>query len=181
MISPRTIITAAAAIALAVCAAVIATGGTYALWNNSLAVDSSATLSSGSATLVVTTALTMPTTPLYPGATVYGSAVVKNTGTVPLTLRTTGLTIPTSNTLSQALTVKFATAADAPSCAAGTVTSSWVSSTFAAPTTAPVGSPVAVGASSVLCVAVSLSSTVATSAQGQSALNFVAVVDGIQS
>jgi len=181
MISPRTIIAAVAAIALAVCAAVIATGGTYALWNNSLTADSSAILSSGSATIVVTSALSMPTTPLYPGAMVYGSAVVKNTGTVPLTLRTTGLTIPASNTFSQALTVKFATATDAPNCAAGTVTSSWVSSTFASPAVAAVGGPFATGTSSVLCVAVSLSSTAATSAQGQSALSFVAVVDGIQS
>jgi hypothetical protein len=173
-------LTTTVAVIVAICLAGVTTGGTYALWSKSQSTNSAATISSGTASLVVTTALAMPATPMYPGLTVYGSAVLQNTGTVPLTLRTTGLAVPTSNSFSQAMKVGFATAATAANCAVGTVNSAWVYSTFASPSVAPIGTPFAVGTSAVLCVSVELSSTADNAAEGQSATDFAAVVDGIQ-
>ena len=146
----------------------------------SQATGSNATITAGSADLKVSTALSMPTTVMYPGVVLYGSAVLTNTGTIPLTLRTSGLTVPASNAFSKALKFGFATAADAASCAKGTVTSAWVYSTFAAPTVATIGTAVPVGQSPVVCVSVQFSGTPDNTVQGQSALNFVATIDGIQ-
>lgn len=156
-------------------------GGTYALWNGSQATEP-ATVTSGTATLAVTSALSMPTTRMYPGLTIYGPATVGNTGDVPLSLRVTSLTGPTSSTtFSQALTVGVATASSAANCRNNVVTSSWSTGTFAAPPVATIGSPLpkSVG-TTVVCVSLTLAPTVASGAQGQSATNFGIVINGIQ-
>jgi len=170
----------ALAFVLAIGLAGVATGGTYALWNKSQPTASNAIITSGNAQLTVSTALAMPTTAMYPGLVLYGSAALKNTGTIPLTLRTSGLTVPTSNAFTQALKVGFATAADAASCSTGAVTSAWVYSTFTSPTVATIGTPLAVGATAVLCVSTQFATSPDNTVQGQSATAFIASIDGIQ-
>ena len=170
----------ALAFVLAISLAGVATGGTYALWNKSQPTASNAIITSGNAQLTVSTALAMPTTVMYPGLVLYGSAALKNTGTIPLTLRTSGLTVPTSNAFTQALKVGFATATDAANCSTGVVTSAWVYSTFASPTVATIGTPLAVGSTAVLCVSTQFATSPDNTVQGQSATAFVAAIDGIQ-
>lgn len=179
-ISIRSMMMTTFALLIAICLAGVATGGTYALWNSAQPAVAASTIRSGNAELTVTTALAMPTTVMYPGLTVYGSAALQNTGTIPLTLRTTGLTVPTPTVFSQALTVGFATAANATNCGTGVVTSAWVYSTFASPTVGPIGTPLAVGSTAVLCVSAQLADTAASTAQGEAAANFVVAMDGIQ-
>lgn len=179
-LSVRSMMMTAFAFILAIGLAGVATGGTYALWNNSQPTASNAVITSGNAQLTVSTALAMPTAVMYPGVVLYGSAALKNVGTIPLTLRTTGLTVPTSNAFSQALKIGFALAADAASCGSGVVTTAWVYSTFASPSVASLGSPLAVGNTAVLCVSAQFSGSPDNTMQGFSATAFVAAIDGIQ-
>jgi hypothetical protein len=165
---------------LAICLAGIATGGTYALWNRSQATGSTAVITSGNAQLTVTTALSMPTTVMYPGVILYGSAALRNSGTIPLTLRTSGLTVPTSTAFSQSLTIGFATASTAANCGAGIVSSTWIYSTFASPTVAFIGTPLGVGSTAILCVSTQFTGAPDNTVQGQSASSFVAAIDGVQ-
>jgi hypothetical protein len=168
------------AILIALCLAGVATGGTYALWNKSQATGSNAVITAGNAELTVTSPLAMPTGVMYPGSPVlYGSAALKNSGTIPLTLRTTGLTVPSSTTFSQSLKVGFALATTAANCSVGTVTTTWVYSTFASPTVASIGTPLAVGGTAVLCVSTQFSGSPDNTVQGQSAA-FVAAIEGVQ-
>ena len=180
LFSVRSMLTTAFTLIIAICLAGVTTGGTYALWNKSQATGSTAVITSGNAQLTVTTALAMPTTVMYPGLVLYGSAALKNTGTIPLTLRTSGLTIPTSTAFSQSLTIGFATASTAATCSTGAVTSSWIYSTFISPTVAFIGTPLAVGSTAVLCVSTQFTGIPDNTVQGQSASAFVAAIDGVQ-
>lgn len=180
LFSVRSIITTTLAFVVAIVLAGMSAGGTYALWNKSQPTASNAVISSGTAQLTVTGPLVMSTTAMYPGLVIYGSAVLTNSGNVPLVLRSAGLTIPSSNAFSTALTIGLATASSSANCSQGTVTSGWVYGTFATPAVATIGTAVAVGQSSVLCVSVKISGSPSNSLQGQSALNFVATIDGIQ-
>ncbi|MES2092458.1 MAG: hypothetical protein V4531_01430 [Actinomycetota bacterium] len=181
LICVRSMMMTTVALLVAIGLATVATGGTYALWNRSQPAASNAVIVSGNAELTVTSPLALPTTPMYPGSpTLYGSATLKNTGTIPLTLRIAGLTVPTANAFTQSLKIGFARAADVASCTAGMVTTAWVYSTFASPTVATIGTAVPVGQSPVLCVSVQVSGAPGNTAQGQNALNFVAALDGIQ-
>lgn len=187
LISIRSFLITSLAVILAIGVSGLAVGGTYARWNKTqdVNVKAASVIVSGTAGLAVTTALAMPTTPMYPGLTVYGSAVVQNTSTstspLALSLRSTGLTLPVSNPFSQALTIGLATAKSAVDCSAGAVTSSWVTETFASPASATVGSPFPSGASTVLCVSATLSASAApNAAENQSVSNFTVAIDGIQ-
>jgi hypothetical protein len=182
LVSIRSMMMTAVTLLIAVCLAGVATGGTYALWNKSQPTGSNAVITSGNAELTVTSPLAMPTRVMYqgmPNPVLYGSAALKNTGTIPLTLRLTGLTVPTSNAFTQSLKVGVAIAADAAKCAGGTVSSAWVYGTFPSTAVAALGT-VAVDQSKVVCVSVQFSATPDKSIQGQSALNFVVSVEGVQ-
>ena len=186
--SPRSMAMSSIALLVAICLAGLATGGTYARWNKSQDANTKASsvIVSGTPQLSITTALAMPTTPMYPGLTIYGSAVLQNTSTstspLALSIRTTGLTVATSNAMSQALTIGLATASSAANCSAGTVSSPWVTSTFASPATATIGPAFLSGSSRILCVSATLSSTgTSAAAKGQATSNFTVVIDGIQS
>lgn len=178
----RAVLAASVTLTVAVVLSVAAGGGTYAMLNSSRATGSAITVSAGTAAIEVSTPLTMPATPLYPGATVYGSAVITNSGDVPLSLRLTTLTGPVASTVfSQSLSVGVATASSAANCASGIVTSAWTTGTFAAPTAGTIGTPVAKqGGTQVLCVSLSLPVTTPAGAQGQTATGFSIVMDGIQ-
>ena len=178
--SLRSMVIVIITLVVAVGIAVIATGGSYALWNKSVPTGSAASISSGTVNLTVST-LTLPTTLLSPGLTVYGYAAVANTGDVALSLAGT-LSAPTASTnFSQALTVGFSTAATAAACTGATPTST---ATFASPsaltfgtlpTTATSVSPIYV------CVSVTLAATAPAVAQGQSASAFGIALSGVQS
>ncbi|MCU1558722.1 MAG: hypothetical protein JWN09_2717 [Microbacteriaceae bacterium] len=178
--SPRSMIMATITLLLAVGVAVIATGGSYALWNKSVPTGSAASITSGTANLTVST-LSLSTTLLAPGRTIYGSAALVNTGDVPLALTAT-LSAPTSSTaFSQAVTLGFSTAATAAACtgAAPTSTATFASAAAAGfgtlPITATSASPL------YLCVSLTLASTAPAVAQGQSASTFGIAVSGVQS
>jgi len=172
-------ITATLIFVVAICVAVLAAGGTYALLSSSASTGSAVTITSGTATLAASP-LTISTEALYPGLTTYGTAVVTNTGDVPLLLRVTGLTSPTATTpFSESLTIGVGIAASPAACSSGTFTPTWTG-TFAAATASPLGTPLAATGSAVLCVAVAMPLTAAPGSQGQSAGDFGILIDGTQ-
>ena len=179
--SIRSILTALAALSAALVVGVIATGGTYALWNSSVKIGGG-TVRAGAATLVIARPLTMSSTLLYPGLTTYGVFAITNSGDVPLQLNLQSLTGVTSNALTQNLTLSVAVA----SSASATVTdcpaiSSYPWSRIAtAPTADSLGAILNVGASATLCVSTSLASNTPAAAQGQSAPSFTLTVGGTQ-
>jgi hypothetical protein len=178
-LSFRPMTKAVASVAVAICLAVLAAGGTYALLNSNASTGSAVTIKSGTATLSVSP-LTMSTTALYPGLTTYGTATVTNSGDVPLSVRITQLTSPTSTTpFSQSLTIGVGLAASPTACSNGTFTPAWTGAIPSA-TTAVIGSGLAVGSSATFCVAVAMPLTAVSGSQGQSAANFGILIDGTQ-
>ncbi|WP_394771216.1 hypothetical protein [Lacisediminihabitans sp.] len=179
--SIRFILKALAAVTVALLVGVIATGGTYALWNTSTTI-AGGTVKAGAATLVVSSPLTMSSTPLYPGLTTYGAFVVTNSGDVPLQLSVQSLTGVIASSFSRSLTVSVTvdprvggTVADCP----GLASYPW-SLVSTAPTTGSLGSTLNTGASATVCVSTTLDSGAPTAAQGQSAPAFVLTIGGTQ-
>lgn len=74
------------ALGTAVLVAVVGSGGTYALWDRSASTRAS-TVRSGTATVVVSPLTAMYRTPLAPGDSTTGTFSVRNTGSVPLSIR----------------------------------------------------------------------------------------------
>lgn len=184
--SLRSLALSIAAGCLAVVIAVGAAGGTYALWNASAPVPTSATLTAGTATVAITSALVLPTTRLYPGLTIYGPATIRNTGNATLRLTLTELARQTADSaFASALILTVGPAASAAACSAGTMTTElsmeFVSSPRISSTSAvSLGVILAPGESSVICVGVGLPATAAASAQGQSATTFTMQLAGVQ-
>jgi len=179
--SIRSILKALAAVSAALFVGVVATGGTYALWNSSVNIGGG-TVKAGAATLVISRTLTMPATLLYPGLTTYGVFEVTNSGDVPLQLNLQSLTGVTSNALTQNLTLSVAvapsttaTVADCPA-----LSSYPWSRVATAPTAGSLGTTLSAGASAILCVSTSLASNAPAAAQGQSAPSFTLTVGGTQ-
>ena len=178
--SPRSLATGVGAVAVAICVAVLAAGGTYALLSSNATIDSAVTITSGTATLTVSP-LTMSTAPLYPGRTTHGTATVTNTGDVPLSVRIAGLTAPTATTpFSQSLIIGVGIATSPAACSNGTFTPTWTGA-FPSGTTAVIGPAIAAGASGTFCVSVEMPLTAVAGSQGQSAVDFGILIDGIQS
>ena len=176
--SIRSMAKAIASFTVAICLAVTAAGGTYALLNSSAPVSPVATITSGTAALTVST-LSLSTAGMYPGLTVYGPVMVNNTGDVPLTMRVTALTPPTaSTTFSQSLTIGVAVVASLAACTTGVVPT-WTG-TFAAAAAGVIGSTLAVGGSAILCVTVTLPLAAPAGSQSQSATNFGLQINGTQ-
>lgn len=179
--SIRSILKALAVVSAALLVGVVATGGTYALWNSSVKI-SGATVKAGAATLVISRPLTMSSTLLYPGLSTYGVFVVTNSGDVPLQLNLQSLTGITSNPLTQNLTVSVAVASSAGATVADCLAISsypW-SRVATAPTAGSLGTTLNVGASATLCVSTSLAANAPAAAQGQSAPTFTLTVGGTQ-
>jgi len=179
--SIRSILKALATLMAALFVGVIATGGTYALWNKSADI-AGGTVKAGSASLVISSPLSMSSTLLYPGLTTYGAFVVTNTGTVPLQLSVQSLTGVTATPFSQSLTVAVAiapavgaTVADCPSLASYP----W-SRISTSPTAGALGATLNAGASTTLCVSTALASNAATTAQGQGIPGFSLTIGGTQ-
>ena len=180
ILSIRTLLKALAAATAGLCLAMLATGGTYALWNKSATIPGG-TVSAGEAALQITFPLAMDPTRLYPGLTTYGTFVVTNTGTVPLLLNVQSLTGVTSNSFTQSLTVAVAvagggaTVADCPAIASYP----W-SKISTAPIAGTLGSTLGAGASTTLCVSTTLASNAPAAAQSQTVPAFTLTIGGSQ-
>lgn len=171
---------AIASIVGAIVLAVTAAGGSYAYLSQSAVAAPATAVTSGTATLAVTSALTLPATKMYPGSTLYGTATVANTGDVPLALRVTGLTPPaTSTDFTRSLVVTVGVATTTAQCTSGTTPVAWTG-TFASATTASLGSSLALSASGILCVAVTLPPTAPSGSQSQSGVSVAVLIDGTQ-
>jgi hypothetical protein len=167
-LTASSLLTTALALAVAVILAVVAAGGTFALWHTQRTVPGGV-VTTGSAELAVTGATGMSLAQLYPGQTTTGQVTVTNTGTVPLGLRVDAVTTPA------------ATAGGAAEAFAGAVrVNLWAKTATGCPATAParawtgvVGAPgkdlgltVGPGSAQVLCLAVTLAPDAPTAAQG---------------
>lgn len=113
------------ALVVAVGTTLLGTGGTYALWNGS-ASTSTTSVKSGTAAITVGTLSAMNTAVLGPGTSTTGTFTVKNTGTIPLSMRvqTTSTKVSyATGTTDQAvlgeLTLRLSVVASATDCRAG--------------------------------------------------------------
>lgn len=83
---PRWIWPTVTALVVAVVTALLGTGGTYALWNGTASTTAS-TVRSGTATIATGPLSAMNTAVLGPGTGTTGTFTVRNTGSVPLSMR----------------------------------------------------------------------------------------------
>ncbi|MFC5929346.1 hypothetical protein [Cryobacterium melibiosiphilum] len=165
----------AAMLALTLCMVVVSSGGTYARLSSRAPIPAS-TISSGSATLTVS-ALSLPTTLLYPGLTLAAAVTVTNTGDVPLVLFPSLTPPATTTALSGVLTVGVAVVDSPTACTAATA-ATWTK-TFAGPASDSFSSTLPIGGSATLCVQATLPMN-APAASSNSATNFALVITGIQ-
>ncbi|MGV8884217.1 MAG: hypothetical protein ACOH1T_01335 [Microbacteriaceae bacterium] len=127
--------------ASAVALGLLGTGTSYAFLNAAAPAAPTGTLQSGTATLAVSAgAVTL--TNLYPGISRNGTFTVSNTGDVPLQLSVTSFTGPTA---ANGLSASLAPGVCPAGVAAGQVASG------------NVGSPLAVGATTSVCLTVAMS------------------------
>lgn len=146
----RGMLATSAAVGGASLIAIMAAGGTYALWNGSSKV-SSATLTAGTLNLTVDNVAShalsdTPWTDLLPGDSVRQSVTVKNTGTTAATVTTSIGGTPGAFVVT---TIKGA-------CPAGAITGTSNLGSFAA------------GEASLVCIQVALPLTALSTEQGQS-------------
>ena len=146
----------------------LATSGTYALWNGVANVNGS-TISTGSIGVAINGAVSyaivgLDTTKLAPGRSVVASVTLANTGTTPIatTLSSVGISSETNN-LAASLTLT-ATPITSGSCVAGLL--GGISASLAAFTTAGYPYLMGVGSTQIVCLELRLSSTAPQSVQG---------------
>ena len=170
----RNVLTTTSVFAVAIGAALAATGGTYAIWNDNV-VPAGSAIATGNTALTVenVTDYTIPglnTAQLYPGTSVFTPTplVIKNTGYTPLQVTPAIATYTSStNGMSGYLAVALKPAT---SCAASPVGVTPVSVVI--PRIDP-------GQSIQVCVEVRLSATAPASVQGGSA-TFALILDALQ-
>ena len=174
----KTFLLASVAILGATLLATAAVGGTYALLNSSAPAGPAVTIQAGSAALSISSALSMPTTPLYPGASKVGTVEVRNDGTVSLALRFAGLTPPTVSTrFSEALIVGVQAVSTASEC---TSSLTFITGTFAHAPAIELPATLAPKTRAILCVSVKLPAEAPSGSQSQAATNFGLLIDGRQ-
>ena len=175
----KTFLLASAAILGATLLATAAVGGTYALLNSSASAGPAVTIQAGSAALNISSTLSMPTTPLYPGASKVGTVEVRNDGTVSLALRLAGLTRPTVSTrFSEALIVGVRAVSTVRECTSNLTPT--IAGTFADAPADALGATLMPGSSAILCVSVMLSADAPSGSQSQTATSFGLLIDGRQ-
>jgi hypothetical protein len=147
----------------------VATSGTYALWNKA-ASTSASTVTSGTAALSIGGLSSMNTGSMGPGGATTGTFTVTNTGSVPLSMRvTTGSTSVASangasnSTVLGALTIRLSLVASAGACTAGL---SGASGAIASFDTGAGYYTLPAGASGIGCVEVDLASSAPQSVSG---------------
>ncbi|PYY63358.1 MULTISPECIES: TasA family protein [unclassified Curtobacterium] len=120
----------ALALVVAVGTALLGTGGTYALWNGT-ASTAATTVRSATATVSVSSTTAMNTAVLGPGTSTTGTFTVRNTGSVPLSVRVT--TTASKSSVAAAtgeLTLHLAMVSSAAKCAPGLTGTSGRLATF---------------------------------------------------
>lgn len=172
----------ALALVVAVATALLGVGGTYALWNGT-ASTAATTVKSATATITVGTLSTMNTTVLGPGTGVTGTFAVKNTGSIPLSMRvaTTSTKVVSATNASSAavlgkLTLRLTNVSSAAACTAGL---SGASGRLAAFDTGSSSFTLQPGASSVGCVELVLDADAPQSVSG-AVTDFTLTVTGTQ-
>lgn len=172
----------ALALVVAVATALLGVGGTYALWNGT-ASTAATTVKSATATIAVGTLSTMNTTVLGPGTGVTGTFAVKNTGSIPLSMRvaTTSTKVASATNASSAavlgeLTLRLTNVSSAAACTAGL---SGASGRLAAFDTGSSSFTLQPGASSVGCVELVLDADAPQSVSG-AVTDFTLTVTGTQ-
>lgn len=178
----RWILPVALALVVAVATALLGVGGTYALWNGT-ASTAATTVKSATATITVGTLSTMNTTVLAPGTGVTGTFAVKNTGSIPLSMRvaTTSTKVASATNASSAavlgeLTLRLTNVSSAAACTAGL---SGASGRLAAFDTGSSSFTLQPGASSVGCVELVLDADAPQSVSG-AVTDFTLTVTGTQ-
>jgi hypothetical protein len=149
----------------------LATTGSYALWNGKTVVNGSS-LSSGSTALKISGVsdytLVFPTTPLAPGKSLLSTATFQNTGTTPLSASAASTTILTNTKgMADYLTLTVTPVASAGACAVGLTGGTSASLASFTTTSAPYAMPS--GASQIVCFELKLSSTAPSSVSGGAA------------
>lgn len=176
----RRLLLMTAAAGAAVLLAVTTSGGTYAFLNSSAAVAAGGTLRAGTAAMSVTTALSLPTTAMYPGEIRRGSTVITSVSDIPLTLRVTGVTLTsTANSFSQSLTLGVGVAASVSACSAGTTTPTWTG-TIPSSTAGDLSFSLPKTGTAVICVIVTLPVGAPDAARGNTPATFTVQIDGRQ-
>ncbi|CAD5994917.1 hypothetical protein [Agreia sp. COWG] len=161
---------------------VAGTSGTQALLRASAPTSNqSVVISAGTADLSLST-LSLDTSSLYPGLTVVGTVTVSNTGSVPLSLGVSGLSMPSgssANALSQSLIVGVRPVSSTSPCTAATASPTWTGSASSAPA-GSIGSRLDTSSPTVLCVSVTLPLNAPAASQGQSATGIQLRISGTQ-
>ncbi|KQS14625.1 hypothetical protein ASG04_01910 [Curtobacterium sp. Leaf183] len=180
-VRPRVLWPAAGILVLGVLLSLLGTGGTYALWNASASTNG-ATVKSGTATVSVGPLSAMRSPTLGPGSSTVGSFTVRNTGTVPLSMRvmTTATKVSyasaTDAVVLGAQTLKLASVGSASACRAGLGGASGPLASF------DTGSgyyTLPVGASGVACVEITLAQDAPQTVSG-AVTDFTLTVTGTQ-
>lgn len=147
----------------------LATSGTYALWNGAATVNGS-TLSTGSIGLTIDGAASYPivgldATKLAPGRSVVTAVTIANTGTTPIAAAVTSVGLASNtNNLAASLTLTITPIASVGACVAGLA--GGTSAPLATFTTSGHPYLMGVGSSQAVCLELKLSSTAPPSVQG---------------
>ena len=166
----------ALALVVAVGTALLGTGGTYALWNGT-ASTAATTVRSATATVSVSSTTAMNTAVLGPGTSTTGTFTVRNTGSVPLSMRVT--TTASKSSVAAAtgeLTLHLAQVSSAAKCVPGITGTSGRLATFDTGT----GSfTLPAGASGTACLEMALDSDTPQTVAGATT-DFTLTVTGTQ-
>lgn len=172
-----------AVVVAAVVLALWPTGGTLAALDARATTGTTSPITSGTADLTVGT-LSMPSTPLWPGATVRGSVAVRNTGDVPLALSVLVARAASTTTTPAAASVplpglvaRLGVSDSAATCQSGISQPTWTGAVGSP--SADAGIEVQPGSSTVLCLALTLPSNATTAVQGQHT-GFTMTITGTQ-
>jgi hypothetical protein len=166
--TPRSVIGALTFLSATICLSLLATGGSYALWNGAVAVKGG-TLNTGTIGLTINGAssytLPLPTSKLAPGQSVTATATFANGGSVPVSAFVSSTSLSTNtNGLASYLTLTVAPVASVGACVAGV--SGGTSAALASfnTTSAPYAMPA--GSSKLVCFVLTLSNTAPVSVEG---------------
>lgn len=179
---PAATLLAVAAVGVVAVVAISTDGGTFALLSARSSTQP-ATITAGSADLSLSS-LTLPTAPLYPGATEFGVVTATNTGDVPLDLGVatgragTTTASGSASAVRSDLRVTVGAATSAAACRSGSVRPTW-SGSLDSTSPRSAGITLRPGADVVLCLAVAMPADAAASQQGLSA-DFTTTISGTQ-
>jgi hypothetical protein len=164
----RSIVGGLTFLATTIILSMLATSGSYALWNGKTVVNGS-TISTGDTSLTInggtSAALALPATALSPGTSVFVAATFANVGTTPLVATATSVSILSdSNSLANYLSLTVTRVASAGACAAGL--SGGTSAALASFNTSASPYNVPAGVSFLVCFELKLDSTAPVSVAG---------------